>query len=264
MKVYICVDSEGISGNVGGLDDVTRSRWMAEDANAAVTGVFDGGATEVVVKDACGTATTIDPEQLDERARLIRGWTPEMCMVGTLDETFDALLLVGAHARNHTEKGVLHHTHTGRIDEVRVNGRPFGEVGLNAGVAGHYGVPVVMVSGDEAVCAEASDLLGAVEAVCVKKGLAKHSAEIVPLKAARQMIHSAARRAVSDISRFRPLVLDRPIEFEVEMPFVARADMAALVPGVEKTGPRTVRASASDPLQMHRLMRVIFVMASAD
>jgi len=264
MKVYISTDWEGVSGLVSGRNDAAKGNdWMTEDVNAAVGGAFDAGAKEVVVKDAHAGAININAEQLDYRAHLISGWKAEMCMVDGLDETFDALLLVGAHACNHTEAGVLNHTFSGCLDEVRVNGRVFGEAALSACIAGHYGVPAVMVSGDEATCAEVTDLFGEVETAPVKRGLARESAVLVPLKEARQMIRSAARQALSDLSRFRPLVLDQPIQLEIGLGSVPMADLAAVVPGVDRAGPRTVRVAAPDPVEMWRYFRVIVTMAGA-
>ena len=264
MKAYISADWEGISGLVswkGG--EAKGNAWMTEDVNAAVAGAFDGGATEVVVKDAHAGAQNIDAELLDDRASLISGWTAQMRMVDALDGSFDALILVGAHARNHTEAGVMSHTFSGRLDEVRVNGRVFGEAALSSCLAGHYGVPTVMVSGDEATCAEVTDLLGEVETAPVKKGLARESAVLVPLKQARQTIRDAAKRALSDISRFRPLVLDRPVQLEIDLGSEPMADLAAVVPAVERIGARTVRASAADPSEMWRFFRVIVALAGS-
>ena len=264
MKVYVSADWEGICGLVGREHDKAQAnRWMTEDVNAAVAGAFDGGATEVVVKDAHASALNIDPELLDARATLISGWRAEMCMVDELDETYDALMLIGAHARNHAEGGVLHHTFTLRFDEVRVNGRVFGETALSASIAGHFGVPTIMVSGDEATCAELSELLGEVETAPVKRGLTRQSGVLVPLKRARGMIRDAAYRAVSDLGRFQPLVLDKPIELAIDLSTVACADLAALVPGIEKTGPRSVRAVAADAIEMWKFFRVMVVMTMA-
>ena len=264
MKAFISADWEGISGLVSGRNDQSNANsWMTQDVNAAVAGAFDGGATGVVVKDAHAGALNIDAQQLDERATLISGWSPLMCMVDGLDESFQALILIGAHARNHTTAGVLHHTFTGRFDEVRLNGQPFGEAGLSTVVAGHYGVPTVMVSGDEATCTEVCELLGDVQTAPVKKGLAREAAVLVPLKEAREMIRNAAKQALSNLSGFRPLRLDPPIQLEIDLTGVPMADLAALVPGIERVGPRTVRASASDPLEMWRFFRVITIMAGS-
>jgi D-amino peptidase len=262
MKIYISVDSEGISGIVKyGSDEKTWQRWMTEDANAAAAGAFDGGATEVVVKDAHGSGVNIDAEQLDERAHLISGWKPEGCMLDALDNTYAAVMLVGCHSRMHTEGGVLCHTYSGVIDELRLNGRPFGEGGLSAAVAGHFGIPVVLVAGDEAATTEVRNLIGEVETVAVKRGLARDAALLMPLKKARHMIREAAKRAVSDLSRFKAFTLAQPIRMEIDFQKIIMADLAALVPGVEKTGPRRIAVSAADAWEMWRLFRVFIALS---
>jgi D-amino peptidase len=160
-KVYISVDMEGISGVVGddqtsaGQPEYNRSRkLMAEDANAAIRGAFAGGATEVVVNDSHGSQRNLLPEDLDPRARLISHSFKRHGMVEGLDETFDAVIFVGYHAKADSPRGLFAHTGSGVVKDVIVNGRSAGEGGLNTLMAQWYGVPVVMISGDDVAVAQ--------------------------------------------------------------------------------------------------------------
>ena len=137
-KVYISVDMEGISGVVGddqtsaGGAEYNRSRkLMAEDANAAIRGAFEGGATQVVVNDSHGSQRNLLPEDLDPRARLISHSFKRHGMVEGLDETFDAVIFVGYHAKADSPRGLFAHTGSGVVKDVQVNGRSAGEGGLN-------------------------------------------------------------------------------------------------------------------------------------
>ena len=158
LRVFISADMEGVAGVVdltqvrqNGPDYETSRTLFTGEVNAAIQGAFDAGATEVVVNDSHGTHTNLLPEQLDPRAALIRGRPKLFGMVQGLDSTFEAAVLVGYHARASTMNAVLDHTYSLNIRGGRVNGTELGEFGLSAAVAGHHGVPVVCVSGDEAV-----------------------------------------------------------------------------------------------------------------
>src|SRR5256714_7555512 len=180
MKVFISVDMEGITGLTDPEDvlpdgaDYQRGRmFMTSDANGAIQGAFDAGATEVLVNDSHWTARNLLLEQLDPRARSIKGFHRPMCMVHGLDETFDAAVFVGYHSCAGTEGGVLNHTLLGKeVQNLLLNGEPIGETRLNSLLAGDHGVPVVFVAGDTAVCAEATLVLGeGLETYAVKDGI---------------------------------------------------------------------------------------------
>ena len=168
MKVFISVDMEGVTGITDpedvlpdGADYARGRRFMTADANAAIRGAFDAGATEVLVNDSHWTMRNLLLEDLDPRARMIKGLQKPMCMVQGLDASFDAAVFVGYHSCAGTEHGVLNHTLLGKeVQNLLLNDEPIGETRLNALIAGELGVPVVFVAGDDAVCREARDVLG--------------------------------------------------------------------------------------------------------
>jgi D-amino peptidase len=168
LKVFISVDMEGISGIVhsdqttsGTAEYAAGRKWMAQDVNAAVEGALEAGATEVVVNDSHGSMRNIDPDDLDFRAILISGSPKPLSMMQGIDASFAACLFIGYHAKAGTEDAILDHTISSSVVRaIRVNGAELPELGLNAAIAGYYGVPVVLVSGDTAVCRQAGEVLG--------------------------------------------------------------------------------------------------------
>ena len=167
MKLLICADMEGVTG-VTEWNHVSPShaeyprfrRLMTADVNAAVRGAFEGGATEIIVADGHNLGTNILIEELDPRARLNGGTTAPLAMVQGIQDGPDAVFFVGYHARNGTQNAILDHTwSSSTVADVWLNGRVTGEIGLNAGVCGHFGVPVLLVTGDQSAGAEAREWL---------------------------------------------------------------------------------------------------------
>src|SRR5690349_1260963 len=185
MRVYISVDMEGVAGVVH--EDQTDPidprhaaeynrfrRLMTAEANAAVEGAMLAGANRVLVNDSHWLMMNILAEELHPAAELLSGNPKARSMVEGLELGFDAAMFVGYHAMGGTGQAIIDHTYTSRVHEARLNGRPVGELALNAALAGTYGVPVVLVSGDQAVAEEAHAPLGtAVETVVVKHAVGR-------------------------------------------------------------------------------------------
>src|SRR5947207_6546435 len=203
---------EGISGIVNG-EQTNAGKPMfeegrklyTEEINAAVRGARAGGATEIVVMDCHGAGKGWDfnsllPELLDPHCEFVvqHEWTE---YTGFLEEGCDAALFVGMHAMAGTGEGVLSHTVSGQAwHNLRFNGRVVGETGINAALCGHWGCPVLLVTGDDAVCAEARDLLGpGLTTVAVKQGLGRYTARQIPPARARELIEAGARQALGDL-----------------------------------------------------------------
>src|ERR1700744_2825629 len=224
MKVFISVDMEGVTGLTDPEDVLPdgaayqRGRvFMTGDANAAVLGAYDAGATEVLVNDSHWTMRNLLLEQLDPRARMIKGFQKPMCMVQGLDSSYDAAVFVGYHSCAGTEGGVLNHTLLGKeVQNVYLNGEPTGETRLNAASAGHFGIPVLLVAGDAAVGEEARRVLGDVETVAVKDGIDKFTADCLHPKVAQEQIREATARALRDRDRFQPYRLSPPYTIGIE------------------------------------------------
>src|SRR5436189_1904628 len=229
MRVLIMSDMEGVSGIVvweqvnGGAPMYEEGRRLyTEEINAAVRGAKSAGATEIVVMDCHGAGggwnfNSLVPELLDPACEFVvqERWTE---YTELLESGCDAALFVGMHAKAGTPDGVLSHTVSGEAwRELRFNGVAVGETGINAALCGHWGCPVLLVTGDDAVCREARELLGdGLATVAVKKGLGQFSArQVAPLKA-RELIEDGAKQALKDLlSAVKPYDPGRPCEIQI-------------------------------------------------
>lgn len=264
MKVFISVDMEGATALTDPEDvlpegsDYARGRiFMTGDANAAVKGAFDAGATDVVVNDSHWIMRNLLIEHLDPRAKLIKGFHKPMCMVQGLDETFDAAVFVGYHSCAGTEEGVLNHTLLGKeVHNLLLNGDPIGETRLNALLAGHFGVPVAFVAGDDAVCREAKAVLGDdLPTFAVKDGIDMFSALCLHPEVTAQGIREGVADALRNISSRQAYKLDGELTFGFEYSTTTMASTCEYIPGVTKVSPRTTEFTTSD---MPQAMHIIF------
>jgi D-amino peptidase len=245
MRVLISADMEGITGVVvpshtsNKHPEYARFRGlMTADVNAAVDGALAGGADSVVVNDSHGMQTNILVEAIHPKAELISGAPKPLDMMQGIGRDVDAVFLVGYHARAGAPNAVLAHTMTGQVLSVHVNGVEVGESGLSAAVAGDYGVPVVLVTGDQAVVDEARSLLGDVETVVVKEGCSQVSARCLPPAASQARIREAAQRAVSRPRH--PYVVKPRVTLSVAFQLPAYADLAQKTPGSRRVDGRTL------------------------
>lgn len=271
MKVYISADIEGVSGVVLGRQtgqkghDYERMRkLMTGEVAAAAKGALEAGAAEIVVNDAHGGGTNLLHEQLPEEVRLIQGDLRPLGMMEGIDESFDAAMFVGYHSMRGTADGVLNHTISGRsIHGITVNGNPMGETGLNAALAGAFGVPVVLVAGDEAVCKESILLVAQVVTARTKRGIGSTAAEnLHPAEACRR-ISEAAKEALGKRKDIPPCVLDGPFAVEVDFVRTGMADAAGLLPGTERTGAAKVAHKADTYRDAYRVIRVMIMLAAS-
>jgi D-amino peptidase len=274
MRVYISVDMEGISGVVH--EDQTDPieprhageynrfrRLMTNEANAAITGALDAGATSVLVNDSHWLMRNLLAEELHPAAELLSGGPKLLSMIEGIDAGFDAAMFIGYHARAGTARAIIDHTYTSRVYEVRINGQPVGELALNAAIAGLHGVPVALVSGDQAIASEARLLLGdQVETVVVKQSVGRFAARSLAPIVACQRIRTGAAAALR--KKHIPFTFDSPIEVEVDFVESHMADMAELVPGSQRVGGRTVRYGDSDYLEVFRAWRAMYNLASVE
>jgi D-amino peptidase len=217
LKIFISVDMEGLAGVVTGSDvNATGPDYglfraiMAAEANAAIEGAFQAGATDVLVRDSHGSKQNIRPGDLDPRARLLRGAStgPKNMMEG-VDSTFDAVVFIGYHAKAGTPNAILEHTSTGNVIDFAINGVSLPEGGYNALVAGLYGVPVVFVAGDRAVVEQIRGLLGSIDAVAVKEEIGDASLGLSP-KEAQDEIRAGVAQGIRNRSRAKPYQLPGP------------------------------------------------------
>ena len=273
LKIYISVDMEGISGIVHG-DQVSSGtaeyadgrKWMAQDVNAAVEGALAAGATEVVVNDSHGSMRNIDPDDLHPRAILISGSPKPLSMMQGIDSSFAACIFIGYHAKAGTENAILDHTISSSVVcSVKVNGIEMPELGLNAAIAGYYGVPVVLVSGDTAVCKQTGEILGKdVVTVAVKEAQGRLAAKLVPMAEARLKLTAGVKEALGKLPRIKPYKLVSPYNFELGYHVSAQADMGAmLLPNVKRLDARTLAFNADDYIEGFRTLRALISLAPA-
>lgn len=269
-KVYISVDMEGISGVVG--DDQTsaggaeygRSRkLMVEDANAAIRGAFAGGATEVVVNDSHGSQRNLIPEDLDPRARLISHSFKRHGMVEGLDETFDAVIFVGYHAKADSPRGLFAHTGSGVVKDVQVNGRSAGEGGLNTLMARWYGVPVVMISGDDVAVAQQTEWTPGIHGVVVKRAINMRAVESKPIAEARKAIEAAARASVAGA---RKPAREQLAAYKVRMQLrnFTIPEVATAFREIQLVAPDTVEFTRDSMPDAYRIIRVLYRFINPD
>ena len=218
------------------------------DHNAAIDGAFAGGADHVTVLDSHGPGG-FARELLDPRAE--EDTKPNKKWWGIMDDSFDATFFIGAHAMAGTMSGFLDHTQSSASwFEYSINGRPMGELAQWALVAGNWGLPLVMVSGDEAACVEATRFFDPCRPVAVKRGLSRQRAECYDLDEVRARIRRAAQEAIAIIPDAKPFVPSKPMEIRLTFTRADYADNAATHAGVERIDARTVRKVTDDPLEL--------------
>jgi D-amino peptidase len=262
MKVYILADMEGISG-IRTMPMVKRDspaeyaegrRLMIDEMNVTIDAAYGNGATEVVACDTHGGGGQVILSEMDPRA--VYETPPQPSggrLMPALDVSFDGVILLGHHARAGTLNGFLDHTMNSREwFEYRINGRPLGEIGIEAAYSGHFGVPVIAVSGDEAAVREAEELLGPVEGAVVKWGIGRSRARCLSLPRAHQAIRDAVARALASIERMVPFQPTLPAVVELTLYRSDMADVYAARPGVERVDARTVRRTIDSLLEIHR------------
>jgi len=263
LKVFISVDMEGICGVInwdetgqGGPDYGMFRTLMTQEVNAAISGAVAAGATEILVRDAHDSARNILPELLDPRARLLREWTyGPLSMMEGIDNTYDAAIFIGYHARAGTPDAVLKHTMTTKLLDVIINGKKMPEAGINGLIAGHFGVPVVLVSGDQAIARQAKELFGDIETAVVKEAISTAAIMLHPSKA-RDLIRDKTTAALKRLKDFKPLKFNPPYALDVAFADEALAQKASWIPGAVRKDEHTVSFTTNDFMEMLKLFRL--------
>ncbi|HEY63704.1 MAG TPA: M55 family metallopeptidase [Caldilineae bacterium] len=270
MNIYISADIEGVSGvvhpqqgRIGEREYDRARRLMTEEVNAAILGAIQAGAKRIVVNDAHGPMRNLLIEELhaSDSVELITGTPKPYSMVQGLDGSFDRAFFVGYHSRAGTQASTLDHTFSGSVFRVWLNDTEVGEVGLNAALAGYYGVPVALVTGDQRVTEEARALLGdELITVAVKEGYSRYAARCLVPEEARRRIRQAAERAC--LTSIQPWRLEAPVHLAVEFTTSGYADMAELIPGSQRVDARRIEFTHEDYLVVYRAFRAMVALAS--
>jgi len=262
IKVFISVDMEGIAGvanweevTSGGKDYEYFRKIMTRETNAAIEGALEAGATEILVRDSHASARNILPEMLNRNAKLLRDWSGGfMGMMEGIDETFDAVVFIGYHAKAGTPDAILEHTMKKDIMDVAINGISLPEAGINALIAGYYNVPVVFLSGDLAVCKQARELLGEIETVAVKGAIGNAALNMHP-EAAREKIREGVKKALLNRKKCKPCKFTSPFTMVLRLKQEELVHGKSFYPGAERTGNWDLTYRNDDLLEVIRALR---------
>lgn len=256
IKVYILADMEGISG-IRKMEQVQSDkpdyeegrRLMMADINAAIDAAFLAGATTVVAADTHGGGGQLRLADMDSRATYE---TPgSVRLMPSLDSSFSGVILLGHHARAGTLNGFLDHTMMSTSwFEYRLNNQVLGEIGIEAAWAGHYNVPVIAVTGDQATADEAKALLGKVECAVVKRGVGRNNAHCLSIPAAHNAIRAAVSNAIGAIDEFKPFKPKFPATVQLTLYRSDYADGAMWNSAITRIDARTIRKTAKTALEV--------------
>lgn len=264
-KIYISVDMEGIAHIVnaqtspGQFDYERGRRLMTAEVNAAIEGCLAAGAGEIIVSDSHGNAQNIIPEELNEAAYLIRSFPRPLLQMEGIDSSFDGVIFIGYHPKEGTPEANLSHTIWGtKFAEIKVNGRPVSEALFNAAVAGHFGVPVILVCGDQNVIREAKENFGDIETVMTKESIGFLSAKSPHPKVVCAEIRQKAERAVKRIKEFKPYVVQKPVKLDLVFKNIFDAETTAYLPWVKRTEGKAVQVEFASMLEANRFITALF------
>ena len=269
-KIFVTIDMEGITGvvdwnHVGGDSgeyDHYR-KLMVGDLNATIEGALEAGAEEIVVADSHGRMRNINPWEINKAATIIRGSPKPHGMMAGISDEFDAAFFVGYHAMRGARNAILCHTYTLGVMAAYINSVQMGEFGLNASLAGHYGVPAIFISGDATVATEATSLVPKIHKAVVKKGIGRYSAQCLPPEKTTPLIKKTVIEALGNYENIEPLKIEGPVELKIELSTANKADAASMLPYVERLDGRNLKATFDDYPLAHRGFMGIISMASA-
>ena len=268
MKILVSVDIEGVAGvvhreqTIRGNPEYERARrLMTAEANAAISGAIAGGATDVLVNDSHGDFRNLLADELDPRARYLQGKPRELGMMAGVDDGCAAVFMVGWHAKAGAP-GVLAHTISSfAFARVVVNGNPVGEAGLYGAIAAEFGVPVALITGDDAFVAETTPLFSGVTAVAVKRSLGNQVADALSPSAACTAIEVGARDGASRVSTLRVAPVERSLQVRVHTTSTGMADLFLVLPIVRRVDPSTVEFTSPTMRHAVRVLNSLSAMS---
>ncbi|MFL8936649.1 M55 family metallopeptidase [Rossellomorea oryzaecorticis] len=268
MNVYVSVDMEGITGLVDHTQvDSSKHNYergraiMTEEANAVIHAAFDSGCSEVLVNDSHSQMNNLLIEKLHPEAKLISGGVKPYSMVQGLDETFQGAFFVGYHARA-SMKGVMSHSMIFGVRHMYINDKAVGEMGFNAYVAGYFGVPVLLVAGDDQAALEAEELIPNVTTAIVKETISRSVAKSLTPSKSQELLMIKTEQALQNRQKVKPLIPPDHPELKIEFANYGQAEWASMMPGtVHDPGTTIVRFNAKDILEAYRAMVVMTELA---
>jgi D-amino peptidase len=269
MKVHITADMEGIAtishdeqADYKSPEYPRMRDIMTGEVEAAIQGAKDGGADEIVVCDAHDTGRNLLVEKLDDDIEIVQGSPYDLGMMHGISRNCDASLQVGYHSMRHTHAGTIGHTYTYNIARLSFNGVVIGESGLSAAIAGHFGVPTVLVSGDSHAVKQAQKLVKNIVGVPTKTGTGLYAVRSLTPRKACELIRKGAKEAVERRETIKPFVVRRPVRMEVELERPLMAEYASRIPQVRRVDIKTLSFRAKDVIQAFDVFNVIDKVAS--
>jgi D-amino peptidase len=264
-KVYISADMEGIAGVVTneqlgppGFEYQRFREFMTNEVLAAIEGARAGGATEILVSDSHGNGQNLLIEKFPKDVQIVRSWPRPLMMMEGIDTTFDAVLFVGYHTSTTNTEGVRAHTmSSANLADVRLNGVSVPEAGLNAAIAGHFGVPIALITGDAAIVKEAQGLLANVEGAVVKWPYGFHSARTLTPEASCELIREKAKSAVAGIAGRKPYRIKTPVDLEIRFKNYRPAELLPYLPIVDRVDAHTVHFRGRDMIEIAKFIEFV-------
>ena len=271
LKIYISADMEGVVGVVSdaqlgpeGFEYNRFREFMSAEVNAAIEAARAAGATEIVISDSHGNGQNLLMEKLPKDVMLIRSWPRPLMMMQGIDETFDGVIFIGYHTSTSNMEGVRAHSFSSaRLAEVRLNGVPMSEAGINAAIAGHFNVPVIMISGDDAIIKEAGALLGNIEGAVVKWASGFHSAKTMMPEAAYSLIGEKVKKAIARRGEFKPYKPKAPLQLEIRFKNYRPSEVLSYLSVIERIDSHTVRFAGKDMIEVSKFLEFILTYSPA-
>ena len=264
-KIYISADLEGVVGAVtgeqlgpGGFEYNRFREFMTGEVNAAIKAARAAGATEILVADSHGNGQNLLIEKLPKDVKLIRSWPRPLGMMEGIDSSFDGVIFTGYHSSTDNMEGVRAHTFSSaRLTSVKVNGKVMSEGSWNAAVAGEFGVPVIMIAGDDAAVNEVKALIGNAEGAIVKESISFHSAKSLHPDAAYDLIAEKTSYAVKNIKKYKPYKIKGPLTVSVSFKHYQPSQILSYLKMFKRTDSHTIEFKAKNMLEASHIMRVV-------
>lgn len=267
LKVYISADMEGITGvasadqlSPGSFEYERAREWMTGEVLAAIQGARDAGATEFVVSDSHGNGESllIDRFPADIPVTIVRSFPRPLGMMEGIDSSFAAVIFIGYHASTSSTTGVRAHTiSSALLTRISLNGTSMSEAGINAAIAAQYGVPVVMLTGDDAIVSETKSRLGPIEGVVVKRAIGFHSTATLTPEAARKLIREHAATAVRRRGEMRPYPMTRPVTLDISFKNYRPVELLGYLPNVQRIDSHTIRFVGHDMVDVSKFIEFV-------
>ncbi len=264
LRIFISVDMEGIGG-IGtsamtgskGKDYALGRTLMTEEVNSVVAAIFAAGPAEILINDSHGDQRNLLHTTLDERVKYIQGDQKIFGMVQGLDETYDAAIFIGYHARAGTERGFIAHTGSGAVKGLWLNGVEVGEGGMNAALAGALGVPVILASGDDVFADQFAELTGAIT-VTTKTAITANVAELIHPERVRERLADATTFALDGLPEAELFTVGEPVTLRMRVDHTIRADILMAIPGMRRIDGVTLEYDGKDMLEVYPLIRLMY------